>query len=153
MVAQSAKNRPIWSHWPQPPKVIQSLPLFTTDFNALSVTQWDIKIHLFMLFLTNTSHVPSNWFQTKVCLLLPNGGWHYVSLFIISFLKLYLAATCCGILRKNASKVWNRNLTSVWPDDQIVLSIFGHFQQWKCAQYQINCAKVSGKLCPKPNKP
>ena len=34
--------------------------------------------------------------------------------------------------------------------DQVVFSIFGHFQQWKCANWHTNFAKVSWKLCPKP---
>ena len=42
---------------------------------------------------------------------------------------------------------------AVWPDDQIVFSRFGHFQQWKFALKHKNCTKVSWKLCPKSNKP
>ena len=37
----------------------------------------------------------------------------------------------------------------VWPDDQIVFSIFGHFQQLKFAQKHTNCPKVSWELWPK----
>ena len=42
---------------------------------------------------------------------------------------------------------------AVRPDDQIVFSIFGHFQQWEFSQKHTNCTKVSWKICPKPNKP
>ena len=34
-------------------------------------------------------------------------------------------------------------LAPEWPDDQIVISIFGHLQQWKFGQKHTNCAKVS----------
>ena len=37
--------------------------------------------------------------------------------------------------------------------DQIVFLIFGHLLSWKFAQKHSNCAKVSWKFCPKPNKP
>ena len=38
---------------------------------------------------------------------------------------------------------------AVWPDDQIVLSIFGHLQKWKYDQKHTNCAKVGSKTLPK----
>ena len=36
-----------------------------------------------------------------------------------------------------------RHRETVWPDEQIVFSIFGHLQQWKFAQKYTNWAKVS----------
>ena len=53
--------------------------------------------------------------------------------------------------RKKSWRFFNFDSTPVWPDDQIVFSIFGQLQQWKFAQKHTNCAKVSWKLCPKPN--
>ena len=37
--------------------------------------------------------------------------------------------------------IWRR-LWSMWPDEQIVFSIFGHLQQRKFAQKYTNCAKL-----------
>ena len=66
--------------------------------------------------------------------------------------KVWLADSAlpsCPIDVKGKLKEWS----SVWPDDQIVFSIFGHLQQWTIAQKHTNCVKVNWKLCPKPNKP
>ena len=58
----------------------------------------------------------------------------------------------CGLCFKAIIlQIWP-NLLSVWPDDQIVFSIFGHLQQWKFAPTHSNCVKVS-YFFPNPNEP
>ena len=45
-----------------------------------------------------------------------------------------LMVRICGLCFKAIIlQIWP-NLLSVWPDDQIVFSIFGHLQQWKSIQ-------------------
>ena len=71
---------------------------------------------------------------------------------ILIYKDRFLLSTFC-LIRLYCLPCYNDWLCSVWPDDQIVLSIFGHFQQWKFAPKHTNCTKVSWKLCPKPYKP
>ena len=43
--------------------------------------------------------------------------------------------------------------SSVWPDDYITFSKFGHLQQSKLAQLQQKFAKLGAKFCQKLNRP
>ena len=52
------------------------------------------------------------------------------------------------ILLRLKAPVW-----PVWPDGQIVFSIFGHLQRWKFAQKHTKSPKVGSQLCQISNKP
>ena len=61
---------------------------------------------------------------------------HFAFVYSLPFsISIHLLAHCPSPLTRIALLVLKHtNPSPVWSDDQIVFIIFGHFQQWKCAQ-------------------